>query len=232
MIMDLWDALAKVGFTRHESELYLILCKEGEMSGYEAAKLSGISRSNAYLALAGLAEKGGAHRIEGETMRYAAVPIAELAANLRREFEETLAYLVQNIPDRSEPSNSFLTVAGEKQVVAKIRQIINQARERIYLALSRAELEFFAPELASAAGRGLKVALITETRPGVEGAIWYRRERQQAGQIRLIADSAVVLTGELRLSQIANCIYSRNLILVQLIKDSLTNEIQLIETKK
>ncbi len=54
--MDLVDSLMKAGFTRHEAVLYLTLSREGELTGYEAAKISNIPRSNAYLALAGLVE--------------------------------------------------------------------------------------------------------------------------------------------------------------------------------
>ncbi len=58
--MNLVECLMKTGLTRNESELYIALCREGELTGYEAAKLTGIPRANAYQALAGLADKGGA----------------------------------------------------------------------------------------------------------------------------------------------------------------------------
>ena len=56
--MDNVERLMEFGLTRHEASLYVLLVLEGSLNGYEAAKQSGISRSNAYSALAGLVEKG------------------------------------------------------------------------------------------------------------------------------------------------------------------------------
>ena len=56
--MDNVERLMEFGLTRHEASLYILLTLEGSLNGYEAAKQSGISRSNAYNALAGLVDKG------------------------------------------------------------------------------------------------------------------------------------------------------------------------------
>ena len=40
--------LQQFGLTRQEAKVYLLLLTEGCLSGYEAAKRAGISRSNAY----------------------------------------------------------------------------------------------------------------------------------------------------------------------------------------
>lgn len=225
--MELSDALQKIGWTRHESSLYLALCREGELSGYEAAKITGISRSNAYLALAGLVEKGGAYKVEKDPAQYVAVPARELAANIRRQTEEVLDYIIANVPDQDKQSTPFITITGKNHVVAKMQNILAEARERIYLSCSHAELRLVATEVEAARDRGLKVVVITAAGYQPEGVTVYRRHKEP-GQIRLIADSLSVLTGEILPGNQANCLYSRNKNLVQLIKDSLTNEIQLI----
>ena len=68
--MTLLDNLVETGLTRHEAQLFLLLSTEGVMSGYEAAKQSGVSRSNAYIALAGLVSKGrgAADRRRGDAL--------------------------------------------------------------------------------------------------------------------------------------------------------------------
>ena len=52
--MDNIELLMSFGLTRQEARVYVLLLGEGALSGYEAAKRLGISRSNAYAALAGL----------------------------------------------------------------------------------------------------------------------------------------------------------------------------------
>jgi len=71
------------------------------------------------------------------------------------------------------------------------------------------------------------------TRPAfkLEGAIIHYIQKQP-GQIRLISDSANVLTGEIGEQAEPSCLYSRNKNLIDLIKNSLTNEIKLIQLQK
>ena len=67
--MDNVELLMSFGLTRQEARVYVLLLGEGALSGYEAAKRLGISRSNAYAALAGLVDKGGLYgRRAGSTV--------------------------------------------------------------------------------------------------------------------------------------------------------------------
>jgi sugar-specific transcriptional regulator TrmB len=223
------DCLSKVGFTGHEAELYLTLCREGELTGYEASKLTGIPRSNTYLALSGLVDKGGAYRIEGDPVRYIAVPVQELIGNKRDEFEAAFHYIESHIPVKEEPSHPFMTISGLTNIIHKMKHIVLEAMERIYFSGSLIELKYVLPELITARERGLKIVLITSPSPDFKsyGFTLYSAHKQP-GQIRLIADSSTVLTGEISESD-SSCLFSHNKNLVQLIKDSLTNEIKLIE---
>jgi sugar-specific transcriptional regulator TrmB len=225
--MNLTDAFIKAGFTKHESILYLTLCKEGELSGYEAAKHTGISRSNAYLALAGLVEKGGAYRIDGATIKYLAVPVTELVKNIRRQMDQALTFIVENVPLMDEPLEPFITITGASQIINKMKNIINGATERIYLSCAQTELLLVEDEITAARDKGLKIVLITAPPYRLSGVTIYYHEKAP-GQIRLIADTSYVLTGEISPGGQSTCLYSRNKNLVQLIKDSLTNEIKLI----
>lgn len=224
--MNLIESLTKVGFTRHESLLYLTLCKEGEITGYEAAKLSGIPRSNAYLALAGLVDKGGAYRCEEEAVKYTAVPVIELVCNLRRDFEAILCHIEKEAPNKELPADGFITITGQKPVIQRVTNMIDQAEHRIYIALSALWLERFRPTLEAAIRRELKVVVITEPPYDIPGASIYHHQRTP-GSIRLITDSTQVLTGLLSDAE-SSCVYSKNSTLVHLIKESLTNEIKLI----
>ena len=51
------ERLMEFGLTRQEATIYQCLLGEGKMSGYEVAKQTGISRSNAYNSLASMTEK-------------------------------------------------------------------------------------------------------------------------------------------------------------------------------
>ena len=82
------EELLHFGLTRQEANLYLTLLTHGELTGYEAAKLTGISRSNTYNALAGLVEKGAAWVMEEHVTRYVAVPFEEFSGNVIRHLQK------------------------------------------------------------------------------------------------------------------------------------------------
>jgi sugar-specific transcriptional regulator TrmB len=208
--------------------LYLLLCREGPLTGYEAAKLSGITRSNVYLALAGLEEKGGAYRSEGEAVRYGAVPASELVTNLRRALEASLAYIEGNVPEKKTEAEPFYTISGRYHVVDKMKNMILHAGERLYISVDQGNWDQVEEEIKKAVAKGLKTVIVTDFPLMLAGATVYQHHKEP-GQIRLIVDSSEVLTGEIGRDAAANCLYSKNKNLVQLIKDSLTNEIKLIE---
>ena len=76
----LTEKLVQFGLTRQEASIYLCLLRNRELSGYEVSKLTGISRSNVYGALAGLVEEGAAYLLEGETNKYTDVSAADFCA--------------------------------------------------------------------------------------------------------------------------------------------------------
>ena len=111
---DNMEMLTCFGLTRQEAKIYLLLLTEGALSGYEAAKRAGISRSNAYGALAGLVDKGAACLLEEQSVRYQAVSVKEFCANKIHFLSETARVLEQRIP-REMHRRSIISRSGEAQ---------------------------------------------------------------------------------------------------------------------
>jgi len=89
-------------------------------------------------------------------------------------------------------------------------------------------METILPYLKEAISKGLKVVIISEGPFKLEGAVIYYAKREEY-QIRLIVDSTKVLTGEIIDENNSTCLYSKKQNLVNLFKESLKNEIKLIE---
>ena len=83
------DNLISFGLTRQEGTVYSTLLNHGEMTGYEVAKDTGISRSNVYAALTALVEKGAAYLVEGESTKYRPVEIKIFTENRIRELQKS-----------------------------------------------------------------------------------------------------------------------------------------------
>ena len=225
--MTLLENLMETGLSRHEAQLYLLLSSEGVMSGYEAAKQSGISRSNTYIALAGLASKGCAMRIAGEVQRYAALPASEYCQNKRRHYEQVLQEITEQMPVQRDIAEPFLTIKGQANILDKMCNLIRGTEHRVYVALAPDELQVAWPELTRLSDLGRKVVIITSQQLDYPGIQVYHAQKKP-GQIRVIIDSKIILTGEISGQGESSCLFSRHQALVTLFKESMMNEIQLI----
>lgn len=229
--MDTAELLTQFNLTRQEAFIYLTLLSEGDLNGYEVAKITGISRSNTYTSLAALVEKGGAYVIEGPATRYTPVPLEEFCRNKVRKLTETGQELLRSVPPKRGETDGYVTVRGRAHILNKMRNMISEAKERVYLSIPGEVQQELLPEIKEAIFRGIKMVLITGEPVQLDGATVYYMEKSQQ-QIRLIADSANVLTGDIENGESSTCLYSKKKNLIDLLKDSLKNEIALIEMMK
>ncbi len=225
--METIEMLNRFGLTRQEATIYLALSEKGNLTGYEAAKATGISRSNTYSALAGLVDKGAAYVIDGSATHYTPVSIEDFCSNKIRELQGFAGKLISSVPKRQIDVDGYVTIKGYGHILDKIKNMLLEAKERIYISVSGETLLFALPDLMSAVQAGLKVVIITSPPFELDGARVYHAEKSP-GQIRLIVDSKNVLTGEV-LGEASTCLYSKKQNLVDLIKESLKNEMRLID---
>jgi HTH-type transcriptional regulator, sugar sensing transcriptional regulator len=235
--MDAVHLLVEFGLTRQEATLYLCLLSSGDQNGYELAKRTGISRSNTYTGLAGLVEKGAAWTIEGETVRYRAVPGAEFTENRLRQWKRFQKELLSSLPSLRSKPGSYITVHGKAAILDRLHNLITQTHERLYLSLGHELIESFLPELTLLNDRGCKLVLLSDPK----GCERISKNCSKAaihisdpahGQIRLIVDSLHVMTGEISETGESSCLYSDHHNLIELFKSSLKNEIRIALLQK
>ncbi|MFW6264966.1 MAG: TrmB family transcriptional regulator [Bacillota bacterium] len=226
--MDIIHLLTYFNLTRQEATIYTTMTINGSMTGYEVAKETGISRSNVYTTLASLVEKGAAHIIEDTAKHYTPVSIDEFCNNKIRQMQDIKKKLIDNMPERQQEDEGYITIKGKINILDKVKNMISEAQKRIYISISAEILEAILPQLKKALSRGLKVVIITKAPFTLEKATIYYSENKES-QIRLIADSTNVLTGEIIDENNSTCLYSRKENLVNLFKESMKNEIKLIE---
>lgn len=225
--MDCLEALVITGLTRQEAQFYLLLSTNGPLSGYEAAKLTGVSRSNAYASLNSLVEKGACLQVHGKVVQYDALPAAEYTANVRRRTEAALLKLEKEVPRHLQKPEPYFTLSRADHIIDKMKNMLARARERIYLSIASDVLDVIREDIIQAAQNRVRVVLLTDAPEPVPGAEHYLRTKA-SGQIRLIADTEAVLTGEL--GQNPTCMFSQNSSLVRLVYDSIAYELALAKT--
>ncbi len=238
------EKLLAFGLGRQEAIIYLCLMKNGELTGYEVAKLTGISRSNVYNGLAALAEHGAAYTMEGTSTKYTAVPVEEFCDNRIRFLQGVQDELVENCPKHTLTTEGYITIDGSGHIYDKIHHMLLGASQRIYFSAAAVFLEKWQEEIEELLKRSIKVVLISESVPRgmeelVKGQIIFYQNLpadeegitvgDKSKQIRLIIDSAYVLTGEVAGSATDTCLYSAQRNFVNVFKEAMRNEIKLIE---
>lgn len=223
------EYLMDFGLTRQEGVIYLVLLSNGEMTGYEVAKISGISRSNTYNALVQLVEKGAAYIDEGESKRYSPVSIREFTKNIIDHLNVKKKYLIDNEPVIRQKNEGYLTISGYVHVLDKIRNMIDYAANRIYFSAPISIIKKFEENLIERAKNDVKIVILTNEEYEIKNGIVYVMKGME--QIRLIVDTKEVLTGYALKKKDNVCLYSKNQNLVDLFKEMLRGEIILLEQK-
>lgn len=226
--MEFIDRLLEFGLTRQEATIYQTLLLHGDMTGYEVAKLTGISRSNTYNGLAGLVEKGAAYVIEGSVTKYTPVGVKDFSSNIIRNLTTLQEQLIASAPEKVVESDGYVTVKGEKHVMNQLKNMIRNVEHRIYICSGTQLLEALKEELTEVRSVGKKVVIITDE-PGyaLDQATVYQCDTK-IHQFGIIIDSVEVLTGELKPGENSACLYSKNSNFVAVYKEMLSNKIRLI----
>lgn len=226
--MIILDKLMEFGMTRQEATIYICLYKNGELTGYEVAKQTGISRSNVYAGLAELVDIGAAYLLEGTASKYLAVQIDEFCSNKLRVLQEEKEFLIKNMPAVTVQEEGYITIEGYVNIRNKIITMLAKAEQRIYLSAPEAFIMSLTKELREVTARKIKLVLISDKESGIKEAVHYITDKKE-NQIRLIIDSVYVLTGDIEGLKADTCLYSGQKNFVNVFKEALRNEIKLIE---
>ncbi|WHY72078.1 TrmB family transcriptional regulator [Fictibacillus enclensis] len=194
------EQLKKLGMTELESRCYITLHEEPDLTGYEVAKRVAVSRANVYSALRSLTEKGACRSMEGETVRYNAVPIEELVRLFQSQFEQTSKALIEELKTPPRPAPAFYNWKGNKGLDLAIQRVIANTEQVIVAEIWEEDLSWVAENLLEAEKRGVTVVLISigETDIALEHVIvrqledqWHTDERK----FSLLSDSKTAFIG-------------------------------------
>lgn len=225
------DELTEYGLSRQEATIYYELLKNGSMTGYEVAKETGISKSNVYVALNGLTQKGAANLECGAANKYYPVDIEEFCNGKIRDLTSIKEILIKNQPKVLSKREGYINIQSEKNINNKICAMLEMCNQRLYILAHDWVLEKYTKELRRLISEGKKVVIITDDDFTLDGAIIYNTNVEE-GQLRFIVDSEYVLTGELTGSDEDTCLYSGQANLVEVMKEALKNKILLIEKER
>jgi len=158
------DKLVAIGFSEYEAKAYVALMRESPATGYQLSKLSGVPRSMIYEVMDKLIARGAAMtQRSGRSKKYAPVPAVEFFDQLHDEHEQLISSLKSDLSHfASAPDLDYVwNLEGHDNILARAREMIDQAKNRAYLALLPITLRELTPSLVDASARGVRVVAYT-----------------------------------------------------------------------
>ena len=150
--------------TAQEARVYVALLQNQGVSGYQLSKNAGIPSSKIYTLLNRLTERGFAIAVEGRPVKYYPRPPRELVADLQQNLSSAfvkLEDLLSGLENQSPSSNALAwNITGRQDVMAKAKDMLRSAEDKIFLATWSKELKPLRKELEIAHHRGARVRLL------------------------------------------------------------------------
>ena len=231
--------LQALGFSQYESKAYLALLQQGQVTGYELAKNSGIPASKIYAVLNKLVEKEIILALDSDPVRYMPISpddiINRLQGNYQRAFDVLSTGLNKIFRSDAADDQYIWNFSGRQEIMRRIAEFISQAQKSLYLSVWDDELADLKNALHAAQKRGVQISVVhfghkilglgREYRHGREHHI-----RQQRGARRIaleIDDNKVILAHFLENGD-SHALWTKNKGVVLLAKDYIIHDIYTI----
>lgn len=159
--METISKLKDLGFSQYEISCYLTLTGNHPINGSQLSKLSGIARSRIYDVLRNMAKKGLVQEVENGL--YVPLPADELIKRLRNQFDGNILSLEKQLKEasRGDGFEYIWTVIGYQTVMDRAANMINSARNELYVRLFPKAARLLDPHLHKAEDRGVDIRYVS-----------------------------------------------------------------------
>jgi len=234
------DQLQNLNFTQYESRAYLSLLEQGNITGYELAKNSGIPASKIYAVLNKLMEKEVILALDSEPVKYTPLPPKEVLSRLKGDYLDNVNNLdskLDEIYNKQQLSNNYIwNISGRETILRRVCEFISKAKNQIFLSVWDEEVEEIKEALIKANKKKVKVTIVHfgESALGIGTEFRHGREhqiRQQRGERRLAmeVDEEKVILCHFHESGESNAVWTTNKGLILLAKDYIIHDIYTIK---
>lgn len=157
------DLLEDFGLPTNAAKAFLALLKKNPATGYEISNQAGIPRSAVYAVLNRLESLNIINSVGKAPKKYIPLSPGALLEHLKRLNNDRLESLQAsfNTLNLDEEVFDFWHIHGYKALILKIKEAINNSREKLSLAIWRKEYNLLSSSLAEASERGVDVILFS-----------------------------------------------------------------------
>jgi sugar-specific transcriptional regulator TrmB len=231
--------LQHLKFTQYESMAYLALLKQGDVTGYELAKNSGIPASKIYAVLNKLIDKDAILAHDSEPVKYTPIPPNDIIARIKGDYLQTLNSLHKSLNDvyqNEQTTDHYIwNLNGRSEIMRRTIEFIDQTKISLYLSVWDKEVVAIKEALYRANDRSVKISIVHygKTNLGIGQEYRHGREhqiRQERGarRIALEVDEEKVVLAHFLDDGSSNALWTNNKGLVLLAKDYIIHDIYTI----
>jgi sugar-specific transcriptional regulator TrmB len=226
--------LRELGFSLYEARVYVALLRGGSSNGNEVAKRAGVPSSKVYAALEKLTTTGVVHSTRrGSSTRWVAAAPEELIARLRRQYNDPLDFLANELPKvrAADPPEPFLTVGGLAATREAAVALISAAKDEIHISCWQVDFDVLESALADADRRDVRVfgMLYGDAEP--ETGSWLHHhyeeivaERVGGRLLALVADDGEALVARIPVEGGVDAVRSRNPAMTLIVREYLHHD--------
>jgi len=157
------ETLEELGLSTNAAKAYVALLKKNPATGYEISNQAGIPRSAIYSVLNRLESVNIINSIGASPKKYIPLPPPSLLEHLKRLNNDRLESLQSAFTslNLNEEVFDFWPINGYQPLISQIKEVIRQAKERIFLGIWRKDYNVLVQELADASRRNVDVILFS-----------------------------------------------------------------------
>ncbi|MDR3689839.1 MAG: helix-turn-helix domain-containing protein [Fimbriimonas sp.] len=223
-------ALADLGFTNLEAEIYAFLLQESPATGYRVAQSIGKPAANTYKAIQTLEQKGAVIVEDGTSRMCRAISPDELLSRLGREFElkRTSAHQSLSSLNHLTPDERIYQVRSRDQILQRVREMLGEAKQVVLAIVDGSMIHMFADDFLAAAAKGVDVAVISDQSARIEGVelVIESKESLAKTTLQIVVDGEQTLVAHFdSTGALSSAIWSRNPMLAVTHHDGLANRI-------
>ncbi|MGH9028820.1 MAG: TrmB family transcriptional regulator [Acidimicrobiales bacterium] len=202
------DRLVALGFSQYEAQAYVGLLASGEpMTGYALSNVTGVPQPKVYETLRRLARKGIAVMLNGEPVRFVALPPAQLLTrldvNFRRRLADAELALVRAGAADDAQYRVFDALETWTEVQSAAVRLLDEATRHAYVSLNAEHADATSEAITRADARGVRLDVLLFAKEPIEldhgrvvrhastDGVVYRHH--QARHLAVVADSTKVL---------------------------------------
>ena len=236
------DNLKELGLNTYESKVYIALLKKHPSTGYEISKIANMPQSRTYDTLKSLEQKKIIITTNTTPAEYSPIKPKELTKRYKRKMQSSIDYLEKHLPDIKENyTEPVLTVSGMHNIKQKVLEVINSAKQEIYLEIWSKDFPQIEEELLKAYDRNVEIRIVGYDNLKTNFGLVYEHpfskniENSLDGRmIILCVDSKEAVIGKFysKKADSTNILWTQNNDVVFLVKELIVHDMYLLDIQE